>query len=54
MKGPQWSDVGIWLQTIILLLRGEGLDTCPQEYLGNYGRTIKMHLSMSSPGGEDR
>jgi len=33
MKEPQWSDVGMWLQTIMLLLRGEGLDTCPQEYM---------------------
>jgi len=47
MKEPQWSDVGMWLQTIMLLLRGEGLDTCPQEYMGNYGRTIKAHLGLS-------
>ncbi len=47
MKEPQWSDVGMWLQTIMLLLRGEGLDSCPQEYMGNYGRTIKAHLGLS-------
>ena len=47
MKEAQWSDVGMWLQTIMLLLRGEGLDTCPQEYMGNYGRTIKTHLGLS-------
>ncbi len=47
MKEPQWSDVGMWLQTIMLLLRGEGLDSCPQEYMGIYGRTIKDHLSLS-------
>lgn len=47
MKEPQWSDVGMWLQTIMLLLRGEGLDSCPQEYMGNYGRTIKTHLGLS-------
>lgn len=46
MKEPQWSDVGMWLQTIMLLLRGEGLDSCPQEYMGNYGRTIKAHLGI--------
>lgn len=34
MKEPQWSDVGMWLQTIMLLARGEGLDTCPQESMG--------------------
>jgi len=47
MKEPQWSDVGMWLQTIMLLLRGEGLDSCPQEYMGVYGRTIKDQLGLS-------
>ena len=47
MKEPQWSDVGMWLQTIMLLLRGEGLDSCPQEWMGLYGRTIKAHLGLS-------
>src|SRR3546814_345812 len=47
MKEAQWVDVGIWLQTIMLLLRGEGLDSCPQEYLGLFGRTIKTHLGLS-------
>lgn len=46
MKEAQWSDVGMWLQTIMLLLRGEGLDSCPQEALGLYGRTIKEHLGV--------
>jgi nitroreductase len=31
----------------MLLMRGEGLDTCPQEYMGTYGRTIKAHLGLS-------
>ena len=47
MKEPQWSDAGMWLQTIMLLLRGEGLDSCPQEWMGVYGRTIKAHLGLS-------
>lgn len=46
MKEPQWSDVGMWLQTIMLLLREEGLDTCPQEYMGVFGRTIKAELGL--------
>ena len=46
MKEAQWSDTGMWLQTIMLLLRGEGLDSCPQEYMGVYGRTIKAHLGL--------
>ncbi|MDX3899121.1 MAG: nitroreductase [Sphingobium sp.] len=48
MKEPQWSDIGMWLQTIMLLLRGEGLDSCPQEFLGMYGRTIKAQLGLSA------
>jgi nitroreductase len=47
MKEAQWSDVGMWLQTIMLLLRGEGLDSCPQEYMGVYGRTIKAQLGLA-------
>lgn len=47
MKEAQWADVGMWLQTIMLLLRGEGLDSCPQEYMGVYGRTIKKELGLS-------
>ena len=41
MGPPQWSDVGMWLQTVMLLLRGEGLDSCPQEYLWMHARLIK-------------
>jgi len=47
MGPPQWSDVGMWLQTVMLLLRDEGLHSCPQEYMGLYGRTIKAHLGLS-------
>ena len=47
MKEAQWSDIGMWLQTIMLLLRDEGLDSCPQEWMGVYGRTIKAHLGLS-------
>lgn len=29
--GPgQWADAGMWLQTVMLLLRAEGLHSCPQ------------------------
>jgi len=44
---PQWSDVGMWLQTIMLLLREEGLDSCPQEFLSLYGKLIKDHIGVS-------
>jgi nitroreductase len=46
MGAPQWSDVGMWLQTIMLLLREEGLDSCPQEFLSLYARLIKDHIGV--------
>ena len=46
MGPPQWSDVGMWLQTVMLLLRGEGLDSCPQEWMALYARLIKEHIGV--------
>ena len=46
MKAPQWSDVGMWLQTIMLLAREAGLDTCPQEFHSLYARLIKQYLGI--------
>ena len=31
MGPPQWSDLGMFLQSFMLLAKEEGLDTCPQE-----------------------
>ena len=31
MGPPQWSDLGMFLQTFMLLAKGAGLDTCAQE-----------------------
>lgn len=47
MGPPQWSDIGMWLQTVMLLLREEGLDSCPQEFLSLYGKLIKEHIGVS-------
>ncbi len=41
MGPPQWSDIGMWLQTIMLLLREEGLDSCAQEAWAMYSRQIR-------------
>ena len=51
MNAPQWSDMGMWLQTIMLLLREEGLDSCALESLSRHARTIKDFLGVSD---EDR
>ena len=44
---PQWSDMGMWFQTIMLLLREEGLDSCPQEWMALYARVIKQEIDVS-------
>ncbi|MGW3728117.1 nitroreductase [Streptomyces sp. NPDC000851] len=44
--GPaQWSDVGMYLQTVMLLLRAEGLHSCPQMAWAKYHRTVAEVLS---------
>lgn len=47
VKEAQWSDTGMWLQTIMLLLREEGLDSCPQEFLAYYADPIMEHIGVS-------
>ncbi len=47
MGPPQWSDVGMWLQSVMLLLREAGLDSCPQEFLSLHARVIKDYLGVS-------
>ena len=46
MGPPQWSDLGMLLQTIMLLLRAEGLDSCAQECWALYPRTISEFLNL--------
>ena len=46
MKEAQWSDTGMWLQTVALLLREQGLDSCYQEYLSYYANVIRDHLGL--------
>ncbi|SPA41140.1 putative OXIDOREDUCTASE PROTEIN [Cupriavidus taiwanensis] len=46
MGPPQWSDLGMYLQTVMLLLREEGLDSCAQECWAMYPQTIAEFLSL--------
>ncbi len=48
MGPPQWGDMGIWLQTVMLLLREEGLDSCPQEAWSLYGGLIREELGLGA------
>jgi nitroreductase len=45
MGSPQWADLGMYLQTVMLLLRAEGLDSCPQMAWSVYRRTVAELLS---------
>lgn len=40
MPPPQWIDTGIFMQSVMLLLRAEGLDSCPQVSWAEYHRTV--------------
>ncbi|GGD99517.1 NADH dehydrogenase [Polymorphobacter glacialis] len=46
MGPPQWSDLGMYLQSVMLLLREEGLDSCPQECWAIYPATIRGFLGI--------
>jgi nitroreductase len=40
MGQAQWSDLGMYLQTAMLLLREQGLDSCAQEAWSAYNSTV--------------
>ena len=43
---PQWADLGMYMQTVMLLAAERGLDTCAQEYWARYPRTVATFLGM--------
>jgi nitroreductase len=45
MGPPQWADLGMYLQTTMLLLRAEGLHSCPQMAWSVYRRTVAEVVS---------
>lgn len=46
MGPPQWSDLGMFLQTVMLLLRAEGLHSCPQEIWSMFPATMHAYLDV--------
>jgi nitroreductase len=46
MGAPQWSDLGMYLMAVMLLLREEGLDSCPQEAWSVYPQTVGSFLGI--------
>ena len=43
---PQWSDVGMLMQTIMLLAVEAGLDTCAQEAWSQFPKTVGRRLEL--------
>ncbi|WP_374573528.1 nitroreductase [Phenylobacterium sp.] len=43
---PQWSDVGMYMQTVMLLAVERGLDTCAQEYWARYPKTVTKAIGL--------
>jgi nitroreductase len=43
---PQWADLGMYMQNVMLLAVERGLDTCPQEYWARYPKTVAGYLDL--------
>lgn len=48
MGAPQWSDLGCYLQNVMLLAVEHGLATCPQEYWAFCSQPVKAFLGLSA------
>jgi nitroreductase len=46
MGPPQWADLGMFLQTVMLLLREAGLHSCAQECWARYAHTVGEFLAL--------
>ena len=46
MGPPQWSDLGMFLQTVMLLLREQGLDSCAQECWAAFPNKVSRVLQL--------
>lgn len=43
---PQWADLGMYIQTLMLLAVEQGLDTCAQEYWSIFSKTVEAFLGV--------
>jgi nitroreductase len=46
MGPPQWSDLGMYIQTVSLLARGFGLHSCAQEAWTTWHKTVSAFLDL--------
>ena len=42
---PQWSDMGMYMLSVMLLAVERGLDTCPQESWSNWPVSVRAYLN---------
>jgi nitroreductase len=47
MLPAQWADMGGFIQTVMVLARGYGLDTCPQQAWITWQRTVRAFLELA-------
>jgi nitroreductase len=45
---PQWADLGMYMQSLMLLAVSHGLATCPQEVWANWPDSVAAALGLSS------
>jgi len=43
---PQWADVGMYMQTVMLLAVEKGLDTCAQEFWARLPKTVGEFIGL--------
>jgi len=43
---PQWADLGMYMQNVMLLAVEAGLDTCAQEFWARYPKTVARALDL--------
>jgi len=46
MGMAQWADLGIWLQTVMLLFQEEGVATCPQAAWAHVAGPIRSTIGI--------
>ena len=46
LGAPQWADLGMYMQTVMLLAVEAGLDTCAQEFWAGYPKAIGKALAL--------
>jgi len=47
MEPGSWLDAGMFIQSVMIAARGEGLETCPQAAFCQYHDVIREHLGIS-------